>query len=50
VNSTEDLRDGNSKYDLYIYPNTLDGSAKGYLYIDDGKTLDYQTEVNFIFV
>lgn len=46
MRSTEDLRDGNSKYDLFVYPSPKDGLASGYLYIDDGKTLDYQTHVS----
>ena len=41
VRSTEELRDGKCKLDINVY---LDKSklAEGFLYIDDGKTLDYQ--------
>ncbi|TNV84184.1 hypothetical protein FGO68_gene8692 [Halteria grandinella] len=50
VRSTEDLRDGKSKYDLHVYPRKQDGWARGYLYIDDGKTLAYKEQGEYILV
>jgi alpha-glucosidase (family GH31 glycosyl hydrolase) len=44
VKSTEQFRDKDQQYDLIV---CLDGKkqAEGFLYIDDGKTLEYQNEV-----
>ena len=47
IRSTEELRDGKSLYDLNIYLDEA-GKAEGFLYIDDGKTLDYQHEVRLL--
>jgi alpha-glucosidase (family GH31 glycosyl hydrolase) len=47
IRSTEELMDGKCLYDLNIYLDEA-GKAEGFLYIDDGKTLDYQHEVRLL--
>lgn len=44
IKSTEELRDGRSKYDINVYLDERK-QAQGFLYIDDGKTLEYQKKV-----
>ena len=45
IRSTEDLRDGKCPIDLIVYPRVSNKTADGFIYLDDGKTLEYAKNV-----